>query len=63
MFETLSRILSLDSEHCRTAAPHGLGHLHHPLTRDLIARFLTDNPALNEGTKTYALAAAGFKVL
>ncbi len=63
MFETLSRVLSLDSEHCRSAALHGLGHLRHPLTRDLIVQFLASNPTLNEEIKTYALAAAEFKVL
>ena len=30
MFETLARILELDSPRCQGDALHGLGHLHHP---------------------------------
>lgn len=63
MFETLTRILSLNSEHCQAAALHGLGHLHHPLTARLVSTFLTTNPMLSEEMKTYALAASNFKVV
>ena len=40
MFETLERILGLDSIECQAAALHGLGHLHHPKTGDLIERYI-----------------------
>jgi hypothetical protein len=63
MFDTLSRILLLPAEHCRKAALHGLGHLHHPQTAERIAHYLKDNPTLDEATKNYALAAASFKIL
>lgn len=39
MFTTMSEILSIDSEGCRLAALHGLHHLHHPGTRELIQRY------------------------
>jgi hypothetical protein len=63
LFETLANILALDSEICQGAALHGLGHLHHPRTQDLIQRFLEDNPALSQEQKDYALAAARFNIL
>ena len=63
MFETLERILSLDSEHCQAAALHGLGHLHHPLTPSVVSKFLITHPDLSEEMKNYALAASTFKVL
>ena len=37
MFETLSRILALESDICQGAALHGLSHLHHPKTETIIA--------------------------
>ena len=63
MFETLSKILDLDSEACQKAALHGLGHLRHPSTETVIRGFLDRR----EGTidaefKEYALAAARFSV-
>jgi hypothetical protein len=62
-FETLAKVLFLDSEPCQGAALHGLGHLHHPGTRELIERYLQDRPSLTTERKTYALAAAKFQVL
>ena len=63
MFETLARILRLESIQCQTAALHGLGHLHHPDTEPLIQQYLERNPTLASETKEYALAAAQFNVL
>src|SRR5579862_2765031 len=39
MFETLAQILKLESAQCQADALHGLGHLHHPNTANLIAQF------------------------
>jgi hypothetical protein len=61
-FETLERILFLDSETCQRAALHGLGHLHHPGTAELIDRFMRERPSLTKGLKEYAVAAAKFEV-
>jgi hypothetical protein len=63
MFLTLSDILALDSTICRGAALHGLGHLHHPDTDQLVQRYLRQNPALSSEARDYALAAARFEVL
>jgi len=62
-FETLARILSLDSETCQGAALHGLGHLHHPKTDELIGSYLREHPSLAKEWRAYALAAAEFKVM
>jgi hypothetical protein len=40
MFATLCRILALSSEPCQYAALHGLGHLWHPDTKQVIEQFL-----------------------
>jgi hypothetical protein len=63
MFQTLVNILDLDSETCRAAALHGLGHLHHPETEKLVQRFIEERPLLTDGQRAYALAAAKFRVL
>ncbi len=55
IFETLSHILNLDSLCCRGAALHGLGHLRHPKTTDLIHNYLDTHPELDEGIRGYAL--------
>jgi hypothetical protein len=62
MFETLVRILALDSEHCQKAALHGLGHLHHPAADEAIQGYLAKHPSLSEEWREYALAAARFEV-
>lgn len=62
-FETLAKVLFLDSEPCQGAALHGLGHLHHPGTRELIERYLHERPSLTKERKAYARAAAKFQVL
>lgn len=63
LFETLSLLLSCSSENCQGAALHGLGHLHHPATPQLIERYIQEHPALTKELKAYALAAAKFKVM
>lgn len=62
-FETLTRVLAIDSETCQGAALHGLGHLHHPQTKELINRFIEEHPSLTQERKAYALSAAKFEVL
>jgi hypothetical protein len=61
-FATLSRVLFIDSETCQKSALHGLGHLHHPDTKQLVDRYLQENPALNGDLRAYAVAAAEFKI-
>ena len=63
MFETLSRILELDSPTCQGAALHGLGHLHHPDTEQLIRRYIERNKSIDPALREYALASARFNVL
>ena len=62
-FDTLAKVLAIDSWICQGAALHGLGHLHHPQTKDLIERFVHEHPTLNQEQKAYALAAAKFEVM
>jgi hypothetical protein len=62
-FETLSRVLAIDSLACQRAALHGLGHLHHPQTNELIEGFIGEHPDLTQSQLDYARAAARFKVL
>jgi hypothetical protein len=61
-FQTLADVLSIDSWTCQQAALHGLGHLHHPQTAELIGRFIDEHPSLTQEQKAYALAAAKFDV-
>lgn len=61
-FQTLAKVLAIDSWICQGAALHGLGHLHHPQTKELIERFIDERPSLTQERKAYALAAARFKV-
>ena len=63
IFETLSGLLKSDSTTCQGAALHGLGHLHHPKTQELVDSYLAEHPSLKEEWKAYALAAAKFEVL
>lgn len=63
MFETLGKILALPQEHCQFAALHGLGHLHHPATLDLVGNYLALNPEISDELREYALDAARFDVL
>jgi hypothetical protein len=63
MFATLARILDLQSESCQAAALHGLGHLHHPETAQLIQGYLGRNTTISADLRDYALAAARFEVM
>ena len=62
IFNTLSRILQLDSNHCQLSALHGLGHLKHPEKKHVISDYLEKHPELDEKSKSYALAAIEGKV-
>jgi hypothetical protein len=62
IFETLTKILTLDSVACQTAALHGLGHLHHPSTEQIINAYILEKPEIDPELKEYALAAARFSV-
>lgn len=55
IFDTLCRILNLDSRECQKAALHGLGHLNHPLTQEIIETFLNANQTLDAELKEYAI--------
>jgi hypothetical protein len=62
MFETLTKILGLESIECQKDALHGLGHLHHPGTKELIGQYVANHPRLTSEMRNYALAAAEFEV-
>lgn len=62
-FNTLVKVLALDSWIRQGAALHGLGHLHHPDTAQVVTRFVESHPTLTEDQITYAYAAARFNVL
>lgn len=57
MFRVLSRILQLDSEHCRIDALHGLQHLAHPSKERLIRNYLAHRPGLDDDHRRYAEGA------
>ncbi len=63
MFQTLSNLLALESPTCQGAALHGLGHLHHPGTEELVQQYLRQRTSLSKEWKEYALAAARFEVM
>ncbi len=56
MFETLTKILYLDSEECQGAALHGLGHLRHPNTEKVIRDWIATQPELPEDDLEFAEA-------
>jgi hypothetical protein len=62
-FQALSRLLAMNSEVCQGAALHGLSHLHHPGTNELVERFIKERPSLTKEWKAYALAAAKFDLM
>lgn len=62
LFETLLTILWFNSDVCRAAALHGLSHLHHPGTEEVIRRYLDEAPFLNNDVRVMAQAAAQFKL-
>jgi hypothetical protein len=62
-FQTLDKVLAIDSWICQGAALHGLGHLHHPDTAALFRRHIDEHPSLTKEQVAYAQAAAKFEVL
>jgi hypothetical protein len=54
IFATLCDILGSDSEHCQRAALHGLNHLRHPRTQEVVDGFLGSHPDLAPALVTYA---------
>jgi hypothetical protein len=62
-FQTLARVLAIDSWICQGAALHGLGHLHHPDTAALISRYIDEHLSLTKEQVASAQAAARFEVL
>lgn len=56
VFETLSRILSIDSLYCQHTALRALFDLHHPDTRQVIEAYLRSHPDLPLSERKYALA-------
>ena len=62
-FQTLAKVLAIDSWICQGAALHGLGHLHHPDTQALISRYIEEHSSLTKEQVAYAQAAAKFEVL
>ncbi len=40
IFQTLSKILALDHRGCQICALHGLGHLYHPSSEQLVQKYL-----------------------
>jgi hypothetical protein len=61
-FQALAKVLVIDSWTCQGAALHGLAHLHHPHSKELIHRFVEEHPSLTQEQKAYALAAARFEL-
>jgi hypothetical protein len=55
IFQTLTAILALDSGICQRAALHGLGHLHHPETENLIQRYIAET-LLSPGSSSNTLS-------
>ncbi len=58
MFETLTQVLKLDQRHCQLAALHGLNHVFHPDTDELIRNFVQERPELTPKEIEYAIACA-----
>lgn len=56
MFDTLQKILGLQSSACQLAALHGLGHLRHPDTESLIEGYISESNGLSDNQVLYARA-------
>jgi hypothetical protein len=56
MFKTLKMILAIPSSACLGAALHGLGHLRHPATEQVIQDYLEKHPELADKDRKYAMA-------
>jgi hypothetical protein len=63
IFSVISKILLIKSEDCQVSALHGLGHLHHKDTEELINKFIKENEPLNNDIWEYANSAMKFEVL
>jgi hypothetical protein len=63
MFTTLAKLLELPAVTCQSAALHGLGHLHHPGTEQLVQEYLARNKSIDADLRKYALKAATFEVM
>jgi hypothetical protein len=61
MFVTMSEILGIDSDECRYAALHGLSHLHHPATLELIEAYRSTIPGLERWCDAYNAAEAAWR--
>jgi hypothetical protein len=59
IFEALAEVLSLPSEICQGAALHGLSHLHHPGTPELLQQYVSAHSSLGAECKQFALRVAG----
>ena len=58
MFETLEKILMIDSWHCQEAALHGFNHVQHPETATVVQQFIDENPGLTNDQIKYAVSCA-----
>jgi hypothetical protein len=53
MFETMSEVLSIESDGCRWCALQGLRLLHHPATLELFQKYSSIVPSIEEGFREY----------
>lgn len=56
MFETIKRILVIPSSACQGAALHGLEHMRHPDTEQVIMDYIKSHPGLSKEDRQYTLA-------
>lgn len=63
MFETLQKILELPSIECQFAALHGLNHLRHKETEQVVMQYIKENPTLSEEEIYYAKAYMRFEMM
>jgi hypothetical protein len=63
IFETLAEVLGLPSQICQGAALHGLSHLHHPGTEEIIQKYLSLHPTLDDQWRDAAIGAARFDLM
>ncbi len=62
-FETMVRVLQLESTVCQSAAIHGLGHSFHPDKEKVLRQFLSDHPDLSDGDRDFVMRAIAGKIL
>lgn len=63
IFNSLTKIIKMDSVICQNSALHGFGHLEHNGKKKVIEQFLETHPSIDADTREYALAAIEGKVL